>query len=141
MVSFPSSSHFIWLSATRFRQNRCMPLCQVYKWGQSVSLVTSLKTKVDLDSRFNHNQYYEWVKSNRKYYYFRGFQIFFFFTMIHNKKYIMEQTYETTLRTQPKHVSQNSTYLLQLMHSDIFLFGFNLFYAMQLKRNVLLWSY
>lgn len=60
---------------------------------------------------------------------------FFFFTMIHNKKYIMEQTYETTLRTQPKHVSQNSTYLLQLMHSDIFLFGFNLFCAMQLKRN------
>ena len=58
-----------------------------------------------------------------------------FFTMIHNKKYIMEQTYETTLRTQPKHVSQNSTYLPQLMYSDIFLFGFNLFYATQLKRN------
>ena len=47
----------------------------------------------------------------------------------------MEQTYETTLRTQPKHVSQNSTYLPQLMYSDIFLFGFNLFYATQLKRN------
>jgi len=60
---------------------------------------------------------------------------FFFLTMIHNKKYIMEQTYETTLRTQPKHVSQNSTYLPQLMHSDIFLFGFNLFCAIQLKRN------
>lgn len=86
-----------------------------------MSLVTSLKTKVHLDSRFNHNQYNKSaMKSNRKYYYCSGFQIFFIVT--HNMKYIMEQTHRNTLRhKETKHVSQNITYFPIILHSDIFL--------------------
>lgn len=93
-----------------------------------MSFVTSLKTKVDLDSRSNHNQYnMSAMKSNRKYYYCSGLRTFFIVT--HHKKSIMEQTRRKTHNQNKFHKARLTP--PKSMHSDIFLFGFILvfFYA------------
>lgn len=76
------------------------------------------------------------MKSNRKYYYFSGFQTFFIVT--HNKKYIMEQTHKNTLRHTTK-TWFTKQYLPSsvnaLCYFSVWLYS-SLFYAIQLKRDV-----